>query len=310
MLRFFSITAVTAVIAVPATAQDLTYGSVQFDLTHLEADGDEVDVNVLEGDVEFSANQFLFGAELKRQALDFGGGGGGVFTHYSAFGAYNVIPEVMIGAGLNGIDFDGTDVNGFEVFAQYTAPQFRVALNHNRPDNDDEDFYLTTAYVEGQVAPAVTLGAVVETFNELDEKFYALTAEYDDGPIFARAYYNSVTDVDGGLFGLRGSYSVTDTVGVTGSFERGSEGFFGDLSGYSVGAEYMVSEGLAVGGSIGQLEFGSETADFIQLGVSYEVGERMRLDRKVNDALREDRSKSIGVIFPDAGIGAGFGLFS
>ncbi len=309
MLRLLTITAVTAAIAVPATAQDLTYGSAQFDWNHLEVDGDEIDANVLEGDVEFSANQFLFGAELKRQDLDSGGGGGGVFTHYGAFGAYNVIPEVMIGAGLNGIEFDGTDVNGFEVFAQYTAPQFRVALNHNRPDNDDEDFYLTTAYVEGQVAPAVTLGAVVETFNDVDEKFYALTAEYDDGPIFARAFYNSITDVDGGLFGLRGSYSVTDVVDVTASLERSSQDFISDLTSYSIGAEYMVSEGLAVGGSIGQLEIGSETADFIQLGISYEVGERMRLDRKASDALRADRSKSIGVIFPDAGIGAGFGLF-
>ncbi len=309
MLRLLTIAAVTAAIAVPATAQNLTYGNAQLELNRLESDGDEISSNILEGDVEFSADQFLFGAEVKWQDLEFSGGSGGEITNYSAFGAYSVIPEFMIGAGLNGIDFDGSDISGYELFAQYTTPQFGVAVNYNNPDSDNDDFYLTTAYVEGQVAPAVTLGAVVEAFNNVDDKFYALTAEYDDGPVFARAYYNGITGVDGGLFGVRGAYGVTDMVDVTASVERGSEDFFGDLTTYWIGAEYMISEGLAVDGAIGQLEIGSTTAQFIQLGVSYEVGERMRLDRKVNDALREDRSKGIGAIFADVGIGAGFGFF-
>ncbi|WP_108815901.1 hypothetical protein [Loktanella sp. Alg231-35] len=308
MLRLLTTTAVIAAITVPAAAQQLTYGNVEFEISRLDADGDEITSKVLESDVEFSANQFLFGAEVKNQSLELGGSDATI-TNYNAFGAYRVVPEFMIGAGLNGIDLDGSDVNGYEVFAQYTTPQFGVAVNYNNPDSDDDDFTLTTGYIEGQIATTVTLGAVIESFNDVDNKYYALTAEYDDGPIFARAYYNAITDVDGGLFGVRGAYGVTDTVDVIASLERGSEDFFGDLTAYSIGADYMISEGFSVDGSIGQLEFESSSAQFVQLGVTYEVGERMRLDRKVNDALREDRSKGIGSLFVDIGIGAGFGFF-
>lgn len=309
MRRLLITTAVMTAVGAPVAAQQLTYGNADFQINRLDADGDQISSNVLEGDVEFSASQFVFGAEVKNQNLDFDGGSDASVTSYNAFGAYMVVPEVLIGAGLNGIDVDGSDISGYEVFAQYTTPQIRVAVNYNSPDSDDDDLTLTTGYIEGQVAPAVTLGAVIEAFNDADEKFYALTAEYDDGPYFARAYYNGITDVDGGLFGVRGAYGVSDMWDVTASFEQGSEDFFGDLTSYTIGADYMIAEGLSVDGAIGQLEFESTTAQFIQIGIAYEVGERQRLDRKVNDAMREDRSKGVGPLFIDVGIGAGFGFF-
>jgi len=297
-----------AIAAGPSFAQELTYGSFGFDFTRLTDGSDDLDLSVLNGDVEFAFDQFLLGAQVTNRDFSSDSLIDGTITNFNAFGAYAIIPEVLVGVGLNTIDLDGSDLSGYEVFGQYQTAQFGVGLTYTIPDSDEDDVSFLTILGEAEVTPGVTIGAAYEDFSEIDESFYYLTAEYEDGPIFVRGYYTSVTDIDGYLIGARGSYDVTDMIHVSADLQKGVDFFLGDLTAYSVGAGYEFADGFIVDASVGRIEGDGNEIDTIQVGVSYELGQRRRLDRKMIDAVREDRARTIDAVVPSLGIGIGFGF--
>ena len=306
MLRAILTTAVLAVLATPGFAQDLTFGQVDLDYTNISADGGELDSTALNGDVEFEVNQFLLGASFNNQSLDSGMGSSLTFLGYEAFGAYMLTAETLVGAGLIGVDFDGDDINGFEVFGQYRTDQFGVAINFSRLDDDGAEFDFTTLYGQAEVTPGVTLGAVVESVSETDGTVYVLSAEYDAGPIFARTYYDGFTDVDGGIFGVRGSYDFTDVISASASYQTSVDDFFGDFTAYTVGAGYEFTEGLYGDFAVGRIDLGGgDEADLLQIGLSFELGDRRRLDNQIDNAMRIDNEKGIGAFIPNVGFGIG-----
>jgi len=305
-----STTAILAIViaAGPAFAQELVFGSAGFEYTNLTDGTDDLDVRVLDGEVEFAYGQFMFGAQLANQNFSFSGSPDETVTGFRGYGAYAIMPEVLVGAGLNTVDYDGDDISGYEVFGQYQTAQFGVGLTYIVPDNDDDDFSITTLVGEAEVTPGVTVGAAYEDYSEIDESFYYLSAEYQDGPVFVRGYYTSITDVDGSLFGVRGSYDVTDMIHVSADLQKGDDFFGGDLTAFAVGAGYEFTEGFTVDASVGRLDGEGQEIDLIQVGITYELGQRARLDSKVFDAVREDRARGIGAIIPDIGVGIGFGF--
>lgn len=297
-----------AIAAAPSFAQELTFGSFGLDYTKLTDGSDDLDVTVLDGDVEFAFNQFLFGADVVNQDFSSDFSLDGTITSFSAFGAFAVLPEMLVGAGLSTVDFDGTDLNGYEVFGQYTTAQFGAGLTYIVPDSDSDDVSLTAVVGEAMVTPGVTVGVIYEDFSEFDESFYYLSAEYEDGPVFVRGYYGSVTDIDGSIFGLRGSYDVTDMISVSARLQQVDQLFFDDLTSYSIGAGYALADGFVVDASVGRLEGEGDEIDLFQVGITYELGGRGRLDKKLFDAAQEDRAGGLGDVVPSLGFGSGFGI--
>ena len=74
MTKTITLATAIALLGAPAMAQELTFGAGSIDLGYVDADGTELNSVVVEGDVEFTYDQFLFGASTKYNSLEQGGG--------------------------------------------------------------------------------------------------------------------------------------------------------------------------------------------------------------------------------------------
>lgn len=303
--------AALSVLAVPAFAQEVTYGSLSFDYTNISpengGDGDSTSF-VLEGEGEYTNGRFLIGAGIANDKFEFDDFFEFTVRTLDVYAGYAITPEALVGAGFANRNFDDgrfeDDVNGFDVFGQYQTDTFGVAINYSRPDEDFDDFDITTFYAQAEVAPGVTLGGIVESVSEIDEKAYLLSAEYDAGQIFGRGYYLSVTEEDFAIFGARGEYRFDQAISLTGGFETTSGDEFFEYTALSVGGEYAFAPGVAVSARYTNIDSDNGGGgDAFALGLTYEFGTRQRLDRNMSDAASDDLETGFIGLQPDFGFG-------
>ena len=317
MIRTTLSIAALGVMAAPAFAQELTYGAFSLDYSTFSSNdggGEELTNFDLEGDAEFTIDQFVLGAGISSDNFDSDGGFDGTIRILDVYAGYAITPEVLVGAGFANttIDFFGDeDFSGYDVFGQYQTGGFGVAINYSRPDDEFDEFEITTLFAQGEVAPGVTVGGFVESYSEVDESAYFLSAEYDAGQIFGRAYYTSVTDTDFGLYGLRGAYRFDDAISITGGVEALSgDDFFGEYTAVSIGGEYQFAPGVAATARYTNIDVdGGSGADGFAIGLTYEMGARKRLDLNMMDDAMTDMETGIFGVQPNAGTGLLFGGF-
>ena len=314
MMRTTAAVAAIGIMASPSFAQELTYGSVALDYNNIspESSGaDDFSSFALLGDAEFMVNQILFGAALGTDRFESGGNELTV-SNFDAFAGFAITPDALVGAGIlyTRVDNESNDEDftGFEVFGQYETAGFGVGVNYAQPDQDIDDLDLTSFFAEGEVAPGFVLGAVFQQFSEIDETSYFLSAEYDDGPIFARGYYTGFTDTDFDLFGVRGAYGLGNGFSVTGGIESGSgDDFDEDYTAYSVGGEYEFAPGVSASARYTKIDVDGDGADGFGISLDYEIGNQKRIDRRMADAATEDLETGIFGVFPNLGFGILFG---
>jgi len=312
MIRTSLTIAALGVFAAPAFAQELTYGSAGLNYSSISEGGDDFSTTVLDGDVEFAYDQFLFGAKITSQSLDTGGGDT-TFTNLNAFVGYSPLPELLLGASITNLSFDGgfldQTLSGYELLAQYRTPTFGGAIVYSVPDTDEEAFDVTTFYAEVEAVPGMTLGAVVDNFSEFDENIYNVSADYAQGPIAVRGYYTGVTGEDLAVYGVRGSYDFGMGFSAIGSI-GGFQDFLADEATIiTIGAGYEFYDGLSIDASVGRLTIEDDDLNIVQIGLSYDLGAPTRLDTKMTNAIRADRQNGLNTFLPDVGIGGtGFGL--
>lgn len=320
MIRTTLSIAALGVMAAPAFAQELTYGAFSLDYSVLsieDSGGDELTNFDLQGDGEFTLDQFVLGAGISNDNFDDGDGFDFTVRILDLYAGYEITPEVLVGAGFTNttVDFGGgdDDFSGYNLFGQYQTGAFGVAVNYNRPDQDFDDFEITTLFAEGEVAPGVTVGGIVESISDVDETGYFLSAEYDAGQIFGRAYYTSISDIDFGLYGLRGAYRFDDAISITGGVEAASgDDFIGEYTALSVGGAYEFAPGVAATARYTNIDVdGGSGADAFAVGLTYEMGARKRLDRSMLDDATTDLETGILGVQPNVGFGlllGGFGF--
>ncbi len=312
MIKTSLTAAALGILAVPAFAQELTFGSFSLDYTKAAPEGGGSDLTSLDlqGEGEFTMNQFVFGAGLSNDKFEFDGGPEFTVRRLNAYAGYAITPEALVGAGFTNVNIADPvddDFNGFDVFGQYQTGAFGVAVNYNRPDQDFDDVEITTFFAEAEVAPGVTLGGILESFSEVDENAYFLSAEYDAGQIFARAYYTSAEDADFAIYGARGEYRFDDAIAFTAGLETVSGDDFGpDYTSVSVGGSYEFAPGVAASARYSKIDTDGEDADVLALGLTYEMGERQRLDRNMSEAAYDDLETGIFGLQPSYG----FGIFA
>ncbi|MEJ8560912.1 porin [Yoonia sp. GPGPB17] len=305
------------VLAAPAFAQELTYGSFSLDYINItpEGDGEELTSFDLQGEGEFTVNQFVLGAVGSNDVFEFGDGPEVTVRKLGVYAGYEITPEALVGAGFTSLnvddEFSDEDLNGFDIFGQYQTGAFGIAVNYSRPDQDIDDFDITTLFVEAEVSPGFTVGGIVESFSEVDENAYFLSASYDAGQIFGRAYYTSIQDADFAIYGARGEYWFTDAIALTGGFETISGDDFGiDYTALSIGGEYEFAPGIAASASYTNIDSDGDDADALSIGLTYEVGSRKRLDRNMTEDAFEDLEHGIFGTQPNLGFGIFAGSFS
>jgi hypothetical protein len=301
-------TVVTALtmVCTPAFSQELTFGSVGLNYSQLSEGGQDISSTTLDGQIEYSYDQFLLGAGLRTQTSD-GFGGDLTITGLTGFVGYAPTVEILVGAGISHIEVDsgggGGDLSGFEVFAQYRTPMFGGAVSYTEPDTDEGDFSLTSYFAEAEVSPGIKLGAIVDDFSEFDEAVYYISADYEQGPIAVRGYYNGVSGEDFAIYGVRGTYAVTPMIDVSASI-GGFQQFLSDEgTTVTVGGSYAVSDSFSIDGSIGRLSADDQDINSLRIGLTYEVGASKRLDVSMANAVRDDRTNGLDAVFPDLGFG-------
>lgn len=286
MIRTFSTTAIIALIAGAASADGLTYGYGSFDYSNFSVDGNEADISLLQGAVEYEINQFLLTGDVDHRRIT--DGASVDFTQYSVGAAFKATPEILAGVGLLGMTGDVGDRNGFEVFGQYQTQQFGVALNVTKPNNDFDNV-ITTVYGVYQATPSVTLGLSLLQQSEFDDTTnYELSAEYNEGPIDLRGYYDGFSDDDAGLLGFRGSYEVTPDIRVLADYQTLVGTSSNDINAYRIGGGYQFAETVWVDAFYGQVSFGGPDIDRIGLQLTFETGVRQRIDSTFNQNDLED----------------------
>ncbi len=296
MFKSITMTAVAALLAGPAFAEGVSFARLSYDYSSYDSDDfDQVDAGLLHGEVEYEISQFLLTAEILNFSID----GDNVSTTYGASGAYVFSPEALAGLGLFATDPDeGDTITGFEAFGQYETAQFGAAINLSQGDLDEDN--LTTVLIgEASVIPAVTLGASATTQSEFDGTDYKLVAEYEDGPIFARATIDTFSEDDGGLFGVRGTYDIAPQIRASAAFQTLYGDDFIDLSVIAIGGGYQFVDDLWFDASFGVIQSDSFDDDIsvIQASLTYETGARKRLDARFSQAALDDVQAGFGFAF-------------
>lgn len=294
----FLLTTTAIISASVAAADGINYGRLSYDYTNFSDGTNDVDISVLQGSVEYQVSQFQVYADLTSTAVD--NGGSFDFQEY-AFGAgYLATPEVLLGAGILGFSTDGFDSNGYELFGQYQTAQFGLGLNVSVPDADFDDETLTQAFGEFTATPAVKLGVALEKYSEEDATLYTLSADYDEGPITARTYINSDSETDGGIFGVRGSYEITQTFRASVSYNTTYGDDLFDISFMGIGGGYRIADGVWFDADFGQIssDLGPEDIDRIQATITLETGEQTRIDRRfLQDSVDDIQAGFASVFF-------------
>lgn len=313
MFRTMTSAIALTIVCAPAFSQELTYGSFGLSYSQLDRDGIDTSNTTLDGQIEYSYSQFLLGAELRNQALD-SFGSGITITNLNGFVGYTPSAEILVGAGFKNlqIDFGGGDdeLSGYEVFAQYRTPVFGGAILYAVPDTDDDDFSVTSYFAEAEVSPGIKFGVVVDDFSEFDESIYYVSADYEQGPIAVRGYYNGISSEDFAIYGVRGTYAITPMIDVSASIGGFQEFLANEGTTFTVGGSYAFTNNISIDASIGRLTVDDEDLNSFQIGLTYEVGASKRLDRAMTNAVREDRNNGLDTVLPDLGFGGtGFSFF-
>lgn len=314
MIKTSITVAALSVLAVPAFAQEVTYGSFNLDYSNISPEdggADDITTFDLEGEGEYTNGQFLIGAGIANDKFEVEDDFEFTVRTLNVYAGYAITPEALVGAGFTSIDIDDADdnLNGFDIFGQYQTGAFGVAVNYSRPDEDFDDFEITTFYAQAEVAPGVTLGGIVESVSDIDEKGYLLSAEYDAGQFFGRGYYASATEQDFAIFGARGAYRFDQAISLTAGFESTSGDDFFDYTSLSVGGEYAFAPGVAVSARYTKIDADEGgSGDIFALGLTYEFGARQRLDQNMADAAFDDLETGIIGVQPNIGIGFLSGL--
>ncbi|WP_373635533.1 hypothetical protein [Yoonia sp. SS1-5] len=298
MIRTITTTAILALTAGTAMADGLNYARFSYDLNNFSDDSgaDDIKTSVFQGEFEYSIDQFVLGANLTNFAVDVSDESS--LTVYDVWAGFVATPEIMAGLGLTGASFGDEDTNGAEFFGQYTTDQFGIGVRVAQLDFEEDNI---STILNGQVSvtPEVELGAVIWKDSEFDGTGYMLSTDYDNDLIDARAYYQSNTEAESGFFAVRGSYKVADMFRISALYETvvGDEEF--DVSFYTIGGGYEFVDGAWIDVNYGQIDFGDEfeKVDRIQAAISFEMGDRLRLDNQFEQDTTDDSLMGSGSYF-------------
>lgn len=280
-------TAITALalLAGPATAEGITYGFLSYDYQDFSTDDfGNPTVTYLQGQIDYDLDQFIIGADLNRGTID-NDLGDDDFQEFGIFGGYKVNPQILAGVGIIQSDAGGSTTDGTELFGQYIAAPYGVALNYISLDDDVSSTSLFGEYV---LNPQFVLGAIVTSTSEDSGVSYHLSGDYSAGRIAGRAFVADDNIGDDSVFGIRGDYEIVQNIRIGASYESNFGGDFSE-SAFRLGGSYQFTPEISAEASFGQLDIeGSPTIDVIRALLKYEIGERARLDLRLNQDRTED----------------------
>lgn len=297
MLRSLSLTAAAALLAGPVMADGINYALIGYDYTNLSQDGsDDVNFGDLQGAVEYEFSQFLLSADVRNLNIEVGSASGSA-TAYALGAAYMLSPEALVGLEVLGVEPEDDDsTTGYGVFGQFQTAQYALGLNIAQQDSD-EDNITTNIYGEFVTSDALKLGVQVASESEFDGTKSYFSADYAQGAIEARTFVVSNNDTDGGLFGLSANYQFSGQFRASAAYQTLYGDDFAEINAFSIGGGYQVTDGLWIDAGYGQIggDDLADNIDVIQASLTYELGDRKRLDRRFEQAVLDD-TRATGLV--------------
>lgn len=294
MLRSMTTTAALALLAGSAAADGISYAYLSYDYQDFSTDAlANPTVTLFQGQVEYELNQFVLGADINNTAID-SDIGTGDFQEYGFSGAYRVSPQILAGLGMQFFSEGDVDETTYEIFGQYVADPFGAAINYTF---DDDDNSITGLFGQYAVNAGIDVGAVIFT-NSVDDGFdYHISGDYAQGAIDGRVFLAGNSEVDGQTFGVRGNYAFGEAFRATASYETTLGGDFTDTA-LRIGGGYEVTEGVWLDASYGQLDLEDiDTVDVLRALITFEMGDRARLDNEMTQDIVEDAWFGVAPIF-------------
>ncbi|MDX8351587.1 hypothetical protein [Cognatiyoonia sp. IB215182] len=182
------------------------------------------------------------------------------------------------------------DANGAEFFGQYRTSQFGVGVNVSQFDLD-EDNVTTTLLGEVSPTPDATLAGFLQDDSEFDGTTYYGSGSLDVAPFQANGFFLGNSDTDVTLFGLGGSYGLTQQLSAQVDFASYLGDDAPDLYSITFGGAYEFTEGFSADLNVGYVDgddLGIDEATVFTFALTYEFGDRQRLDNSVEQRLEDD----------------------
>ena len=308
MIKTSLTAAALSILAVPALAQEVTFGKGELGYGNITNGDEEISALSFSGEIEYSYSQFLFGVHVDSTTSDFAGDDVTIRS-YGASAAYAPITGVLVGAGLTGFsfsdDFDSESYDGYELFGQYTNGQYSLAASYAVPVSDEDDFDITTFFAEAAFTPEASAGIIVEQNSNFDETIFYVSGDYDAGQFSGEVYYLGISDVDGSMIGANGAYEVSPVMSIGGTLQSDDLLFGGGDSITYIGLDgsYMITDGVTIDAYIGQISGDGAPEDVTSFGLSltYMIGEQTRVDRRMAAAARDNVERGFGGVLPSLG---------
>ena len=319
MVRLLTTTALLGLAAVPAIAQDIAYFGAEISSNTYTSDGTDEELSGLDlnGELEYTINEFYVGASLSSGQFDLSFGPEFQTQSYALSAGYMPMSGVLVGASVGRLELSQgaveQTIDMFDVFAQYDTGQYAGAILYTELDTDFQDYAITQFFGRAEVTSGVTLGLIYENAKsefgptESTNKTYHISADYASGPVFARGYVVgldsafSFDDEDTTIFGLRGAYDIGSGFSAVAQYEF-SDTFQGsEYNSYAIGGSYVLLDGLSVDASFGRLDVEGSETDFLALGLTYDMGSQIRIDKGMLKDARDDTEFGPLGIFPSFG---------
>ena len=300
-MRIFTTTALTVLLATPAFAEGLEYYGVTIDALSFLDDGEDITFSGIQAQVDYDYGMFMLATGVGRDVINDSFGTDLSFRQIYTSVGFELIEGSLIGAGVERRKIlDSGALNDrilWEYFAQYDTETFGVAAVNRSVSDFGGDYEETFYYARANVADMVEVNVEVGNNTFLDGNSYAVSAEAEFGAIDGRVYYYGTQEFDDDLLGLRVRYDFGDAGMLANAFAFGNVQTFTeapvDATSYLIGGGYKVNDLFSLEAGLGQYREDGESLNMVSFGLAYEMGEKIRIDQRVDHAQRQDMFEGV-----------------
>ncbi|WP_341365939.1 hypothetical protein [Yoonia sp. BS5-3] len=293
MQRIVLTAAAFAVLASAASSEGISYTRLSYDYQAHTGEFGDPTLGFFQGAIDYERDQYVFGAIFDNTSVS-SDVGDGSFSDLGIWGGYVVTPEILAGAGLINRSGDTDESTSYELFGQYVTSAYGAAINYTLLEDDESQTALFGRY---GLSDGFEVGGLFVSNSASEGSVYQLHANFDAGAVDARAFVTGNTEIDGNVFGLRGNYTFGEEFRAGGAFETFVGAEFNDRT-IQISGGYSFLDDLWIDGSVGQIDLDEgATVDFVRVLLTYETGDRARLDATIAQDSSDDFWSGVSPLF-------------
>lgn len=267
-----------ALLASPATAQDLSYASLAIDHSERSTFFGDDSIQRLDGKVEVSFGDFILGADVDAFKSTFIAEQGTL----QVFAGYRITPNLTAGLSVGRTGKFGEMDDQWSVWGSYDSDTFALGAEVVTLDED------STTLLAGEVMP--TAGLTLAGYGSKGEGDafyrYGLEATYSAPAYDLTLFAELSTGDDLDLIGLRGTYRLSDQFDIGGGIGEWQSPGGQSRTAYFVTAGYRVAEGVRAYSTLTSRDVGViDDTTGVRLGLTFDLGKSARTADRITSRI-------------------------